>query len=170
MKFICGFKGKYQFLSNFYPATFYVDIEGHDKGHMYKSVEHYFQSMKTDEPDEKLAILQADTPAMAKRLGRNATLRPDWEKSKVHIMYCGLCAKFAGIQYLRSQLLKTEDAMLIEGNYWGDEEWGVPNNGAGKNMLGILLMIVRNGIRTQEGLPPIPYVKEIHKQFLEELL
>ena len=42
-------------------------------------------------------------------------------------------------------LAATEDKLLIEGNTWGDVEWGV-SNGKGKNLLGMILMQVREKI------------------------
>lgn len=54
--------------------------------------------------------------------------------------------KFLGDEELRRKLLRTGDAMLVEGNYWGDTYWGVCF-GSGKNMLGKLLMQVREELR-----------------------
>lgn len=42
----------------------------------------------------------------------------------------------------------TGDAELIEGNNWGDTFWGVCN-GRGENMLGKLLMEIRDYLRAQ---------------------
>lgn len=40
------------------------------------------------------------------------------------------------------KLIKTGDAELIEGNWWGDKYWGMCN-GEGMNKLGKILMQVR---------------------------
>ena len=45
--------------------------------------------------------------------------------------------------HLRSLLLATGDAELIEGNWWHDQFWGVCN-GVGQNQLGKILMAIRN--------------------------
>jgi predicted NAD-dependent protein-ADP-ribosyltransferase YbiA (DUF1768 family) len=47
---------------------------------------------------------------------------------------------------LRAKLLATGDEFLVEGNHWGDTYWGVCN-GKGRNMLGSLLMKVREEIK-----------------------
>lgn len=47
---------------------------------------------------------------------------------------------------MRARLLETGDAMLIEGNTWGDTFWGVCN-GQGLNVLGNLLMEIRQELR-----------------------
>ena len=49
---------------------------------------------------------------------------------------------------LRSQLLATGEAKLIEGNHWGDTFWGVCR-GQGENHLGMLLMKAREEIRAK---------------------
>jgi len=63
----------------------------------------------------------------------------------LEIMYLLLGLKFAD-PTLRSWLLATGDAILEEGNSWGDTYWGV-SRGYGENWLGILLMLVRGEIR-----------------------
>ena len=47
---------------------------------------------------------------------------------------------------LEHLLLNTEDAILIEGNWWGDKFWGVCR-GEGQNWFGHLLMSLREEIR-----------------------
>jgi len=137
-KVIDRFDGEYRFLSNFYPSP----IEFGD--FIAPTVEHAFQACKTCDLTERKAILMADTPAKAKKLGRAATLRNDWEASKIECMEFLLDRKF-GIPALRVKLLETGDAELIEGNWWGDTFWGVCR-GKGENHLGKLLMKIRNQI------------------------
>lgn len=134
------FDGEYAFLSNFYPSIVY-DFEGNT----YPTVEHYFQAMKTLDPKVRKHIASAKTPGEAKRLGRRVELRSDWEDIKLKVMKHGLIQKFAEPE-LRNPLLRTGDAELIEGNWWGDTYWGVCN-GVGENHLGQLLMEVREELR-----------------------
>ena len=61
-------------------------------------------------------------------------------------MLSGLGYKFIGT-LLEPLLLATGDAELIEGNNWGDTYWG-KCNGQGLNRLGILLMQIRDYIRS----------------------
>lgn len=142
---IVEFDGDYVFLSNFYPSTIYHD------GITYPTNEHFFQAMKTLDIGERKAIAAAATPGQAKRMGRSIKLRPDWEKVKTDVMMEGLRHKFA-IPEFRTKLLATGDEELMEGNTWHDNTWGncvcqKCQSTPGRNMLGMLLMELRNEIR-----------------------
>lgn len=134
------FDGANRFLSNFWYASVAFD------GVVYPSVEHAFQAAKTLDPDKRRGIVHAPGPGIAKRLGRKLTLRPDWEQVKEAIMLNLLRQKFAH-DPLRSALIATGDAQIIDGNIWGDTYWGVDVNKGGMNRLGILLMQVRDEIK-----------------------
>ena len=138
------FDGEYAFLSNFYPSPIPVQFD-EDIIINAPTVEHLFQYMKTQSDEEGIAILQAQTPGQAKRLGRKCHLRKDWEEIKDEVMYRSLKYKFE-IPELRELLLATDNEELIEGNYWNDTYWGICN-GIGQNKLGKLLMKVREEIR-----------------------
>ena len=138
------FDGEYAFLSNFYPSPIPVQFDK-DVVINAPTVEHLFQYMKTQSDEEGIAILQAQTPAQAKRLGRKCHLREDWEEIKDEVMYRSLKYKFE-IPELRELLLATGNEELVEGNYWNDTYWGVCK-GIGQNKLGKLLMKVREEIR-----------------------
>jgi N-glycosidase YbiA len=81
--------------------------------------------------------------------GKRVALRSDWEVVKVGIMEQCLRSKFAGSE-LRSLLLSTGDAELVEGNTWNDRFWGVCR-GKGQNHLGKLLMRIRSELRAPGG-------------------
>lgn len=134
---ITSFSGEYAFLSNFWK-----EWDG-------KTVEHFFQACKTDDDEEQYFIIGAATPGEAKRLGRKATLRPDWEEIKDNDMYVLVKDKF-GNPELKAKLLATGDAELVEGNTWGDTYWGVCR-GVGQNKLGQILMRVREELRDGES-------------------
>ena len=78
----------------------------------------------------------------AKKLGRQITLRKDWEDVKIRIMQEIVTAKFEQHPDLANKLLDTKDAYLEEGNTWGDRIWGTVD-GKGANNLGIILMSER---------------------------
>lgn len=137
------FEGEYFFLSNFYPSPIVIK-DGEDK-FIAKTVEHYFQYMKTPSMEEGIGILAANTPGKAKRLGRECHLRKDWEQIKDKVMLTALRKKFT-IPELKKKLIATGDKELIEGNWWRDTYWGVCE-GVGQNKLGKLLMQVREEIR-----------------------
>ena len=75
-------------------------------------------------------------------MGREVTLRKDWELVKVNIMSELVLQKFARHPELCESLAMTGDEDLEEGNTWGDRYWGTVN-GKGNNMLGKILMRVR---------------------------
>ncbi len=155
---IVSFSGEYRFLSNFYPSEVLLD------GRKYVSVEHAYQAAKIsiqglpkDEANRlRKPFIEADTPAIAKKLGRQVRLRDDWESVKVNIMVGLLRQKFHESP-LKDQLLATGDRHLEEGNHWGDRIWGTVN-GVGKNYLGKSLMLIRYELVTKSkctGNPPL---------------
>lgn len=134
---IKGFSGEFRFLSNFYPCKFVID------GVIYPSSEHYYMCQKTDDPYKKSLILESTLPSRAKRIGRTLTLRPDWdEKHRNPAMLKGLIGKFSS-EHMLNKLNSTMGAYLEETNHWGDTYWGVCH-GEGKNMLGRMLMFIRD--------------------------
>ncbi len=138
MNRILGFFGNYRFLSNFWPAN--VEYAGV----IYKTVEHAFQAAKTLDPVERGIIGAKETPGAAKKAGKFITLRSDWEEVKLNIMFDLVTAKFAE-EPLRSELLSTGNAELVEDNNWGDTFWG-SCDGVGQNHLGRILMKVRDNL------------------------
>lgn len=137
---IDSFRGEYFFLSNF--SNYGFELEGV----YYKTVEHYFQAQKCINEQEFQQIVNAKTPALARKLGRKVSLRKDWPEVKEEIMMKGVRAKFTQNPKAKELLLKTGDAELIEGNTWGDSFWGVCN-GKGKNKLGKILMEIRKELK-----------------------
>ena len=135
------FRGEYAFLSNFQKCN--IEFEGN----IYPTVEHTFQAAKTFDKEERKRILSFTSPIIAKRIGRKVKLRPDWEDVKCDIMLLLLKKKFEDPE-LAEKLLATGDAELIEGNNHGDRFWGMVN-GEGKNILGKLLMEVRDDLRSK---------------------
>lgn len=140
---ITSFSGKYRWLSNFWPCP--VEFQGL----MYPTVEHAYQAAKTLDPKQRLELQHIAKPGDAKRYGQKVTLRKDWGQVKVGVMKYLLREKFnnpAGRNSdMKALLIETGDAMLIEGNHWGDTYWGVCR-GKGENVLGRLLMQIREEV------------------------
>lgn len=136
---IKSFSGHYSWLSNFYLVDVILD------GNQYPSVEHAYQAAKTLDPNERDIIRKARTPNEAKKLGKYVTIRKDWSSIRVDVMRRLLQQKFS-VPELKVRLLATGDAIITEGNYWNDTFWGVCN-GKGKNVLGKLIMEIRDSIR-----------------------
>jgi ribA/ribD-fused uncharacterized protein len=143
MKKITSFNGKYRFLSNFWPAEVYLNEE------IYPSIEHAYQAAKTLNKEEREEIRSASTASIAKKLGQHVTIRTDWEDIKFEVMYNLVQQKF-NHSPLKELLLETGDAILEEGNWWHDTTWGIcpEGSGIGQNLLGLLLMKVRDEIKT----------------------
>lgn len=135
MTCIDSFVGNYRFLSNFYQCSVEYD------GITYDNSEAAFQAQKCKDPDDRERFVGLN-PSQAKRLGRKIQLRDDWELVKDSIMYEVVLAKFKQHYDLRTKLLNTGFATLVEGNDWGDRYWGKVNN-VGENRLGEILMRVR---------------------------
>ena len=128
------FRDEYAFLSNMYLLP-----DG-------KSVEHYFQALKCVNVEERNAVLNAASPSDAKRIGRNVEIRKDWLEVREGFMLACLRYKFSTFPHLAEKLLATAPIELIEENWWNDKYWGVCKN-EGKNVLGKLLMKVRDELK-----------------------
>ncbi|KAK3922789.1 Retrovirus-related Pol polyprotein from transposon 412 [Frankliniella fusca] len=140
---ITSFRGEFDFLSNFYPVKIFYDACG------WPSVEHAFQAAKTHDEAEKEWIRCAESPSEANRRGKQVTLRPDWEEIKVTVMLNCLMNKFTPETTELRKLLETGDREIIENNYFHDNFWGNCTcikciNTPGENVLGQLLMIIRD--------------------------
>lgn len=144
---ISRFVGEYAFLSNFYLRPI-----ADSRGTIWPSAEHAFHACKTHDQRVREWIREAADARQAKQRGRNVrmavVMRPDWDSVRVPIMAAIVRAKFGQHVDLAARLLSTDPAALVEGNDWGDTYWGVCN-GVGQNVLGVILMRVRDELRAQ---------------------
>lgn len=110
--------------------------------------EHYFQAQKFSGTFHVEQIRLAKTPKQAANMGRERTrpLRPDWEQVKDDVMRKAVLRKFETHADIRQILLSTGDLEIIEKSPI-DYYWGCGADGSGKNMLGIILMEVREILR-----------------------
>lgn len=142
------FSGPYRFLSNFFPAPIRYPVDDPDAP-LYRTLEHAFQAAKSLDPDERARVRDVPSPGVAKAMGRRiGGRRPDWGSARLEVMRELLRAKFSQ-EPLRSRLLETGDAELVEGNVWHDQFWGscrcARHAGTrGLNLLGRLLMEIRD--------------------------
>ena len=134
---------EYGEFSNFalYPITL--------KKKFWPTSEHYFQAQKFKDRKDQEQIRKAKSPLLAARMGRDRKrkLRRDWESAKVGVMREALVAKFSQHDELRALLIATGDAKLVE-HTENDRYWGDGGDGSGRNMLGLLLMEVREALRS----------------------
>jgi ribA/ribD-fused uncharacterized protein len=132
--------------SNF--ARFPIKIAGKN----WPTSEHYFQAMKFKGQPREEEIRLAGKPMEAARLGRDrkVPLRRDWESVKDNVMREAVRAKFTQHDDLRALLLSTGDARLVE-HTENDSYWGDGGDGSGRNMLGQILVEIREELRTREA-------------------
>ena len=130
--------------SNFAPTPIVVD------GERFATTEHYFQAQKFVGTPYYRDVANASTASNAAKLGRSRAhpLRPDWEEVKDEVMMTALRAKFTQHQHLKDTLLGTAPKTLIE-HTTNDRYWADGGDGSGKNMLGILLMKLRDELSQQ---------------------
>lgn len=135
---------EYGEFSNFAPYPIVLDKR------TWPTSEHYFQAMKFRDKGEQEQIRKARSPMIAARMGRDRKrkLRRDWESAKVNVMRQAVMAKFTQHEDLRQLLLATGDAKLIE-HTENDDYWGDGGDGSGKNMLGRILMDIRQVLRSE---------------------
>ncbi len=124
--------------SNF--AKFPVKI----KKKTWPTSEHYFQAMKFDSKEIQEKIRKCKRPDEAARIGRDRKLKikKNWDSSRDNVMREVVKAKFTQYEELKTLLLSTGDAKLIE-HTKNDDYWADGGDGKGKNMLGKILMEVR---------------------------
>lgn len=132
------------FLSN----LFLHEIEF--EGRKFACAEFAYQFGKPKTPSVAEWLMAAPKPRFC-ALAAHALLPYDvhenWDRDKVHRMRSLLREKFGARHlWLQQQLLDTGDAVLIEDSST-DAFWGIGPSGKGKNMLGKLLMEVRDGLR-----------------------
>jgi len=119
-------------------------------GETWPTSEHFFQAQKFKDSAVRARLRKAKTPMIVARMGRDRSLplRRDWESVKVDVMRKAVRAKFTQHDELRALLLSTGDAKLVE-HTTNDAYWGDGGDGSGKNMLGRILMEVRESIRSE---------------------
>lgn len=145
MEVINSFSGLYRDFSNFTP------VEIRFENMTFPSVEHAYVASKTTNLGIRRKIVLIPTAGQAKRFGRTIELRSDWDKVKISYMEDFLRQKFSK-DYFKSFLLGTGDSIIIEGNGWHDNFWGDCScenckNIPGENMLGKLLMKIREDLK-----------------------
>lgn len=151
------FQGENSLFSNFWfaPAK-YDDVVYPTREHAYQASKAFpsFQILVVDKTGKEMlvnyrqAILDCKKPWEAKRLGRRAKLRPNWEVVKYSTMYEIVLDCFIRNPEMKRKLLGTGDDILQEGNRWGDTDWGIDlGTGKGENNLGKILMLVRGKLR-----------------------
>lgn len=119
--------------------------------------EHYYQAMKFEDVKLQELIRTTESPADAARLGRTrGPVRKDWHKVKEKYMWPALVAKYTQVKRLKVLLLSTGSYSIIE-HTENDSYWGDGGDGTGQNVLGRMLMSLRDQINVDGGVNPSNY-------------
>ncbi|UVO52021.1 NADAR family protein [Sphingomonas sp. SUN019] len=122
------------------------------EGDVYSTSEHAYQAGKARKPEVKAWLMAAPSPALLAMAAHGLyywDVAPGWSQSKFDRMRGVLRAKFTQHPDLRELLLSTQSARLVEAATIDNEVnrlWGEVN-GQGRNMLGELLMELRDQLR-----------------------
>jgi hypothetical protein len=122
-------------------------------GKTWSTSEHYFQAQKFVGTQYEEEVRKIKKPSEAAKMGRDRSLplRKDWESVKDNVMRDAVYAKFTQHEDLKELLLSTGNDKLVEHTV-NDSYWADGGDGSGKNMLGIILMEVRDKIRNEKSL------------------
>jgi hypothetical protein len=127
------------------------------EGRTFPTSEHAYQAGKARKEEVKEWILSAPSPSLVAMAAHGLytwDISPDWSKTKFDRMKKVLRAKFTQHDDLKDLLLTTGNSRLVEvgrvdnavNRLWGEV------NGKGKNMLGVLLMEIREELRSEVGM------------------
>ncbi len=144
MKTIQFYKTKEPFgeFSNF--ASFPIQMDGK----IWPTTEHYFQAQKFSDQGYQEKIRLEPSPMIAARLGRSRSypIRTDWNAIRDEVMTKAVTEKVRQHEAIKSLLLSTKDAELIE-HTTNDRYWGDGGDGTGLNRLGKILMEIRQQLK-----------------------
>ena len=144
IKFYRATKYGYGFLSCLYKKVMFFEERE------FPSAEYAYQFGKFKDETVREWAMKAPKPHLLAILAHGLfswDIVKDWSKIKVNRMHNVLRAKFSDRE-LMYKLLDTGDSILIE-NSKSDAFWGIGKNQKGKNMLGVLLMRVREEIKEE---------------------
>lgn len=114
------------------------------------TVEHYFQAMKFEKPEQQEKIRSAGTPKQARKFGRSrfARIRKDWKKVKVVFMTRAVYTKCRAHPEIADKLLATGESRLVENSLY-DYYWGCGRDRRGENKYGEVLTNVRKKLKEE---------------------
>lgn len=145
----------YGALSNLFRREFEFE------GDIYPTAEHAYQAGKARKPEVKAWLMAAPSPALLAMAAHGLyywDVAPNWANTKFARMKRVLQAKFGQHADLQELLIGTGNRRLVEtatidnavNRLWGEV------NGKGRNMLGVLLMEVREEFNSKRASNPTP--------------
>lgn len=144
---ISQFQGSYRWLSNFWKCHIVYD------GIEYPSTEHAYQAFKFPiEHRNQFSMANTLTALQAKNLGRQGPILLSLEnrlKLMLEVNRLKFNKNYNPDLFEKMRNLPPE-TILEEGNYWGDEFWGINlKTGVGENHLGKILMSIHAEVLLQ---------------------
>jgi ribA/ribD-fused uncharacterized protein len=131
------------------------------EGELFATSEHAYQAGKARKTEVRRWLMAAPSPSLLAMAAHGLyywDVAPGWSTSKFDRMRAVLRAKFSQHEDLRELLLSTGDARLVESATVDNEVnrlWGEVD-GVGRNMLGVMLMDLREALRGEaEELDPL---------------
>jgi len=126
------------------------------EGELFATSEHAYQAGKARKPEVRKWLMSAPSPALLAMAAHGLyywDVAPGWSTSKFARMRQVLRAKFDQHRDLRDLLLSTGTARLVESatvdsdvnRLWGEV------NGVGRNMLGVMLMELRDAYVSEDA-------------------
>lgn len=143
----------YGMFSNLYRIPVELD------GVVYPTAEHAYQAGKARKAAVREWLMSAPSPALLAMAAHGLyywDITPGWSTNKFDRMRRVLAAKFSQHEDLKELLLSTGNSRLVESATIDNEVnrlWGEVN-GVGRNMLGNLLMEVREQLNAQRTTTP----------------
>ena len=171
---VCAFSkidGEWGVFSNFAHTPLVVD------GVPFDTSERLFQTMKFVDPDARREVYgRKGNPKMtAKRWQKAGALRPDWPEHVVDAMKYCLMEKYRQSEAFRTELTRSGDRFIVEdqttfprktADTWGAKRSPDGVSYVGPNLLGRLLMELREGNGILDLSRPLP----LHMTVFEDLL
>ena len=147
------------FLSNFIPNDLSIDFDNH-KFNTSEQLFMYIKAMTFHDVETADKIVnEGTTPQIARSLGRQVKNynEKEWAIVREEKMFTAIMLKFQSDEKLKKQLLDTGNKILVEGTPF-DPIWGVmikwdddrildEKNWKGQNLLGKVLMRVREDLK-----------------------
>lgn len=149
------------FLSNWIPSDLSISFDGK----IFTNSEQVFMYIKAktfnDNETAERIVREGAIPKIAKDLGRLVKNYDEkvWAKMRENAMYTAVRAKFASSLELQEKLLDTGNKILVEGTpmdpvwgvmiHWKDDKILDERNWKGQNLLGKVLMRVRQDLKSE---------------------
>ncbi|SOK58441.1 Uncharacterized protein COG3236 [Yersinia phage fHe-Yen9-04] len=153
------FWGNEDYMSNWHKASFELN------GITFNCTEQYMMYAKAIVFDDIIIankVLETNSQSKQKALGRQVSNYDDeiWNEIRFEIVYDACLAKFSQNEKLKEQLLSTGNLHLVEASPY-DKIWGIgmkddhpdatnPEKWDGLNLLGEVLMVVREHLRKEQ--------------------